>query len=70
MEIELTTDLPDDPRLGREVILLEESRRRGYEVRGTLTRIGRFKDGDEDWEVTVNDWHCMAHPSFFRLIEE
>ena len=60
----------NDPRLGKEVIFLDESRRRGYQVVGELITIERYQNGDELWEAVYRGFTCGASSKEFQLIEE
>lgn len=61
--------LKHDPRLGKRVLFLGETQKRGYEVIGTLVSIEQFNDGDELWTAFVDGWQCYASSHFFRIIE-
>ena len=68
-ENEQSVELENDERLGREVILLDTSERRGYEVKGVLVAIRRYSsNGDEIWDAKEGGGIYSAHADFFRLL--
>jgi hypothetical protein len=62
--------LEEDPRIGKRVLFLDESERRGYDVIGELEEITRFKNGDETWIASYEGWRCHASSTFYRIVEE